>query len=176
MRCLSASRATPKPRRLSFHPSSFIPHPFPLGIHRSRQLIPNLDLVAVGITEEQVWLARTKLTMADDISPGSFHGPQRQFNIGGIEQPKTEMGDSSGQTSPGCSLLKDENVPGAGRLRLNKALLLVDCDDAEHLLIKPQGAPGILNRESDVRQTMGSNCSRACSHRPNETQDQRPLA
>ena len=58
--------------------------------------------------------------MAEDISPGSFHGPQRQIDIRGIEQPKTEMGDSSGTTSPGRSLLKDENVPGAGRLRLNE--------------------------------------------------------
>ena len=89
--------------------------------------------------------------MTDDFSPGCFDCSKRQIDILGIDQTKTKMSDASRTASLGCSLLKDEHISRAGRLRLNKAVLLVHRNDAEYSLIKAERAPSIANRQSDVR-------------------------
>jgi hypothetical protein len=87
-----------------------------------------------------------------------------RIDILGIDQTKTEMSDPSGTASLSRSLLKNEHIPRAGRLRLNKAVPLVHRNDAEYFLIKSQRALGITNRKSDVRQTVCSDCGCACFH------------
>ena len=86
------------------------------------------------------------------------------------------MGDASGTASLGRLFLKDEHVSRAGRLRLDEAGFLLHRNDAEYFLIKSQRSHGIANSKSNVRQTVGWDCSYTCSHSPNEIQDQRPLA
>jgi hypothetical protein len=135
-------------------------------IHRSRQFIPHFDFVAVGITEEQIRLARTKLTVAEDLSSGCFHRAERRIDIGRLDQPKTEMSHSSGKASLSWPLFKNEHVARAGCLRLNKAVFLVDRDDPEYFLVEPQRTFGISNRKSDVCQTVCSDRGCAC-HRSN---------
>ena len=108
--------------------------------------------------------------MTENFSPGGFtSAPQSRIDILGIDQTETEMSDPSGTASLSRSLLKNEHIPRAGRLRLNKAVLLVYRNDAEYFLIKSQRALGITNRKSDVCQTVCSDCGCTCFHGPNET-------
>jgi hypothetical protein len=94
--------------------------------------------------------------VAEDLSSGRFHRAERRIDVRRLDQPKTEVSDSSRKASLGWPLFKNEHVARAGCLRLNKAVFLVDRDDPEYFLVELQRTFGISNRKSDVCQTVCS--------------------
>lgn len=120
------------------------------GIHRGRDLVPNLDVVTVGIGEEDVGLAGNELTVVSDETAGGSDRGQRPIDVIGPLEPEAEMRDAASISRLVRPALEDQNVPGAGSLSLNESVALEYGDDPEDGLVEPQGASRIGHGQRDV--------------------------
>jgi hypothetical protein len=107
-------------------------------IYRSRQLIPNLQLITVWVATKQIWLAWAKLAVVENSSSGCFDRSHRPFDVCGVDQTKSKMYDASSAASPIWISLKNERVARAGSLRLNEVFLFIDRDRTKHFLVEAQ--------------------------------------
>src|SRR5437868_11565035 len=97
-----------------------------LGDSIGRELVPNLDLVAVGVTEEHVRLARHELSAMLDRATGFLDGVSSLVYITGVGQTEPEMLDASRLSNVVGAFLEDEDVARPRSLCLQKVRLPVD--------------------------------------------------
>src|SRR5687768_9578823 len=89
-------------------------------IDRRRQLVPELDLVAVRVLEEDVRLPGTKLAAPQHAPARLLHHLDGNVDVGRIDETKAEMRDAAGAPRTRCPLLEHEHVAAARRLRLDE--------------------------------------------------------
>jgi hypothetical protein len=71
-----------------------------LGVNRCRQLVPNLQLIAVWIPTKQIRFARAKLSLAENSASGCFDSSHGPLDVRGIDKTKAKMHDASTATAP----------------------------------------------------------------------------
>ena len=95
--------------------------------------------------------------MVSNRSTGSLDGSQGLSDVSRAAQPKPEVNDAANPAGLPWLAFEDEHIPAALRLRLNEVTLLVNGDDAENGLVKPEGTKGVANSESNM-------CEAVCFH------------
>src|SRR6185369_3694209 len=105
-------------------------------INRRRRLVPDLDFVAVRVGEEDIGLAGAEFALAQDGATGLFDRLRCGPDVGRIGEAEAEVGDAPGLADPLLAFFEYQHVAAARRLRLDQAGLVVDRDDAEHLLVE----------------------------------------
>ena len=78
--------------------------------------------------------------------------------MSGAAQPKPEVNDAANPAGLPWLALEDEHIPTARRLGLNEVTLLVNRDDSENGLVKPEGTQGVANSESNMCEAVGLHC------------------
>src|SRR2546427_10654184 len=102
----------------------------PPRVHRSRQLVPDLHLVAIGIDEENVGLARHELTVVADRASRGPDGGQGASDVARPSQPEPEGHDAAAPSGLSGLALEHEHVAAAWRLGLHELPPFVDEDHA----------------------------------------------
>jgi hypothetical protein len=117
--------------------------------------MPDLDLVSVRISKEDIGFARAELALFGyrSSSPSYLFG--RSVDVGGIDKPETKVYDTAACAGLVRVLLENDHIPASGCLGLYETVLPVHRDHSKHLLIKPQRPFDIAHRESNMRQPMG---------------------
>src|SRR6185503_18668113 len=136
--------------RRIFHPFG----PLRFRIDLGRDLVPDLDFVAVGIVEEEVRLAGDELAALLDGSTRFPHDILRVLNVLRPLQTKSKVHHAARLSCLPRLALEDDHVATAWRLDLNEVLALVDRNDAEHVLIKARRALRISHGEGHVCETV----------------------
>ena len=103
------------------------------AVDGGRQLVPDLDLVAIRIGREQVRFAGHELALILHRPAGSRHRAGGGADVFGILQPEAKMRDPAGLAGALGFLLEDDHVARTRRLQLREAVLPVDLDGPEHL-------------------------------------------
>lgn len=121
-------------------------------IDRRRQLVPDFDLVAVGVAEEDVRLARNELAVIPDLAARFANRGEGALEVGRSGQPKPEMRDAADPAGLTRLALEHDHVTAARSLRLDEIVLLVDGHHPKDGFIEAERSSRIANGESDVRQ------------------------
>ena len=98
----------------------------------------NLHFIAIGIGEEQVRLTRAELASLQHASSRLLHRAHRRIDVGGINEPKSEMRHTARLACAQTGFLEDEHIAASGRLSLDESGVSIHCNDAKHLLIEAQ--------------------------------------
>jgi hypothetical protein len=118
--------------------------------------MPDLDLVAVWIGEEDVGFPGTELTVAANAAAGRFDGLDGSRDVGGFRQPEAEVRHAS-RLAGMSSALEDEHVAAAGRLCLDEIGLFVDRDGAKDPTVELERALRVFDGQGNVRQAVRLN-------------------
>src|SRR5690349_20243865 len=119
------------------------------------QLVPDLDLVAIGILKEYVGLSRHELSAARDPPARVFDCPGCFVDVAWVSETKTEVFDSAGFADAIPARLQYQNVLRARRLCLDEVRPTVDSQHAEHVVIELKRAVEITHRQREVSEAEG---------------------
>src|SRR5262245_29952480 len=100
--------------------------PASLRIDRCWQLVPEFDLVTVGIGGKDVWLTGYKLALLFHAPAGLLHGLDGASNVGGAPKPETEVGNPARRSSALSPALKHDDVARARGLELHEGWIGVN--------------------------------------------------
>src|SRR5437867_12844748 len=120
----------------------------------SRQFIPDLHFVAIGITEEHIRLPGHELAVVANLAARAPNRGQRVADVGRAPQPEAEMRHPAGLAGLARLAFEDEHIPAARRLGLDEVVLTVDGDDPEDRLVKAQGPPRVADGKRHVRESL----------------------
>jgi len=121
-------------------------------INPRRELVPDLEQIAIAVARVQVRLAWTKITLLLDHSTGGNHALRCRVDRRRVDETKSKMRDSAGLADVALASLKHQHVARAGRLRLDELVPAIHGDHAEHRFIKAERALDIGHRECEVRE------------------------
>jgi len=108
----------------------------PARVNRCRQLVPNLQLIAVWIPTKQIRFARAKLSLAENSASGCFDSSHGPLDVCGIDKTKAKMHDASSASGQIWISLKHKHVARARGLRLNEVFVFIDRDRTEYFLVE----------------------------------------
>ena len=100
------------------------------------KLIPDLDLVPIGVGEEDVRLPGTELTAVLDPSPGALDGRGSPINVAGVGEAEPEVLDPAGETNAVGALFEHEYIARPRRLGLEKMGLSIDGQHSEDIVVE----------------------------------------
>src|SRR5690606_16296808 len=124
--------------------------PKPAGAPESRE--PDLEPVPVAIGGVGGREAGRELTPTPQAAPRPHDRLDRGVDVGGIDQPKSEMVDPAARAHAILASLEREHVEGPGSLYVDLRLVAKGLLHAENLAVETQGPLRIGDREADVRE------------------------
>src|SRR5258705_7328223 len=116
------------------------------------QLVPDFDLVAVGVGEKNVGLAGTELATMLDLSSSPLDCRCGAIDVASVGQSKSEVLDPTGPTDVLRAFLEHEDVVCPRRLRLEETLLAVDRQHPEDIVVELERSLQIAHGEGEVGQ------------------------
>ena len=101
---------------------------------------PDLNLVAIRIGDVSVWEAGSELATTEQTPSGAFDLGDGTLDVGGLHQPKAEMGDAAAETGRGWVLGEAEDVVPARSLSVDESISAPVLAQTEDLFVEPQSA------------------------------------
>jgi hypothetical protein len=132
-----------------------------LGVDGSRELVPDLDLVAVEIPAEEVRLARTEFAAAKDGPASGLDRLGGGVDVVGAYEPEAEVSDTGRLADRAAlggrlSALEDQRVTVAGGLHLHEVAIVEDHNRSEDLAVEARRALRIRHPKRDVGETVSA--------------------
>jgi hypothetical protein len=102
---------------------------------------------------EEKGLAWAELALVDDHTTRRPHAFRRLRDVGGVNEPETEMRHVAG-ASAGRLALEHEDVASARGLRLHEIWSAKDGDHSENGFVERKSSLDVLDAEGDMRETV----------------------
>jgi hypothetical protein len=112
--------------------------------------MPDLNLVAIQIGEEDIRLAWAEFTLAQDCPTSTLNGLYRQRDICWIDQPEAEVHDPTCVANTWRVFVEHKHIAAIWSLRLNDPILPIHRNNPKHILVKAQRTLGIPNGKRDM--------------------------
>ena len=116
-------------------------------------LVPDLNFVAIGISDVQVWFARTVLAVPEDRCSYSLGFLDSRFDAVGRGEAEAKVVDPARQ-SVILTALESEHVVFSGSKCLNVVLITEVLPYTKERRVEGEGYLRIVDREADMGQTV----------------------
>src|SRR6185436_13486262 len=122
---------------------------------RCRQLVPDLDLVAVRVMADEVGLAGAEFALLGHRAAGRFHGGRGDVDVCWVDETEAEVDDATLAAGALLVLLEHQHVAAPRRLQLHETVALVNDYRAEDGAVEVSGALEVAHRDGGVGEPVG---------------------